>query len=466
MAMKRLAAFTVLALVVTMANAQSDLGLPFFGDVFQSTYLNPTARAEHTLSIGFPMLSSLSVQAIHNGFVPNSVAYWDDQDTLVIDPKLLPGVLKEQSMVFAHAGIELLHVRFKVHNWDFWFAARQVHDVSFFYPKDIFAFAIEGNAPKIGDRINFTPLGLNASVYREHTIGVSTETDHWIFGGRLSLLQGIANAYLKSVDFSLSIEDDMYAHTFNADVTLKTTGLPVDFIESEDSDLLTPEFNLDKFKDTNYLIEYFTRFRNPGFALSGGVAYKLDKRTTFTFSFSDVGFISWSDSTKHYNIKGDFTFDGIDALTDYLNNNQINVDTLVNEVLSSFDDNAYSGSYTTWLPPKFYLTAQYKLAEKTQLGLQLYTVVNRKVYPAFTAGISQGFGRYFNLMLSASYNQRTISNLGFGLVLKPGPVQIYMMADNYLTPLVDPLTFTNLNFRFGINLVFGRVKTPQGLPYR
>lgn len=451
-----------------MANAQSDFGLPFFGDVFQSTYLNPTARAEHTLSIGFPLLSSLSVQAIHNGFVPNSVAYWDNQDSLVIDPKLIPGALKNQNMIFAHAGVELLHVRFKVHNWDFWFAARQIHDVSMFYPRDIFRFAIEGNAPMIGDKIDLTPLGLNASVYREHTFGLSAETDYWIFGGRVSLLQGFANAYLKPVDLSMRIDDDMYAHTFNADATLKTSGLPIDFIESEDLDLLTPEFNTDKFSNTSYLIDYFTRFRNPGFSLSGGATYKLNQRTNFSFSFNDVGFISWSDSTKHYNIKGDFTFDGIDALADYLNNREINVDTLVNELLGSFDDITYSGSYTTWLSPKFYLTARYKLAERTEVGLQLYTMVNRKVYPAFTAGISHGFGRYFNLMLNASYYQRTISNLGFGLVLKPGPVQIYMMADNYFPPtgLENALTFTNINFRFGINLVFGRVKTPQGLPYR
>jgi len=32
--------------------------------------------------------------------------------------------------------------------------------------------------------------------------------------------------------------------------------------------------------------------------------------------------------------------------------------------------------------------------------------------------------------------------------------------------LADPLTFTNLNFRVGMNLVFGRVKTQQGLPFR
>jgi len=452
-----------------VALPQSDLGLPFFGDIFQSTYLNRTARAEHTLSIGIPGLSSISVQGIHNGFVPKSISYWDTAiDSLIIDPKLIPDALKEQNMLFAHAGIELLHVRLKVYNWDFWFAARQNHDVSFFYPKDLMTLAVEGNGAMVGEQIDFTPLGLNASIYREYTVGLSTEVNKWIIGGRLSLLQGLTNAYMKPTSLKISIDDDMYAHTVNADATLYTAGAPLDFVTTEDSDFFSPELNTDKFDNTDYLIDYFTRFRNPGFALSGGVAYKFDQRTTFSFSFSDVGFISWSDSTRHANVTGEATFEGLDALAGYLYNRSLDVDSLLDGFVNNFDDQTFTGAYTTWLSPKFYLRANYQLAKRTNLAFQFYTTVNRKVYPAFTVGASQGLGRAFNLMLSASFNQRTASNFGFGLLVKPGPVQIYMMADNYFFPTskTNVLTFTNVNFRFGMNLVFGRVKTQQGLPYR
>ena len=467
--MKKISITILILLASLVALPQSDLGLTYFGNIFQSTYLNPTARAEHTLSIGLPMLSSVNVQGIHNGFVPKSISYWDTvTDSLIIDPKLIPDALKEQNMLFANAGIEILHVRLKIYNWDFWFATRQNHEVSFFYPKDLFRFAVEGNGSMVGGEIDFTPLGLNASIYREYTVGLSTEMNKWVFGGRLSLLQGLSNAYMKPTSLKLSIDDDMYAHTVNADATLYTSGMPVDFVSTEDAELFSPEFNTDKFGNTDYLIDYFTRFRNPGFALSGGVSYKYDQRTTFTFSFSDVGFISWSDSTKHANISGDATFDGFDALSDYLYNKSFNVDSLIDGFIGNFDDQTFTGAYTTWLSPKFYLMANYQLAKRTNLAVQFYTTVNRKVYPAFTIGASQGLGRAFNLMLSASFNQRTASNFGFGLLVKPGPVQIYMMADNYFFPTSknNALTFTNVNFRFGINLVFGRVKTQQGLPYR
>jgi len=142
------------------------------------------------------------------------------------------------------------------------------------------------------------------------------------------------------------------------------------------------------------------------------------------------------------------------------------LDSTINAFMDNFSGEEFEETFVTWLPPKFYLSANYQLARRTHLGLQMYSIINRKLYPAFSVGISQGIGRAFNIVLTGSFNQRTMTNLGLGLMIKPGSTQFYVLADNYYTPLVDPLTFTNLNFRFGMNLVFGRVKSPQGLPYR
>lgn len=50
-------------------------------------------------------------------------------------------------------------------------------------------------------------------------------------------------------------------------------------------------------------------------------------------------------------------------------------------------------------------------------------------------------------------------------MIKPGPLQIFAIVDNAY-PLINPLSTTNLNARVGINLVFGRVKQPEGMPFR
>jgi len=450
----------LLLIAVTLSayslKAQSELTLPLFDDVFQSSYLKPTVRPEHTISIGLPGISSIYIQGIHNGFIPNSVVS-KANDTTWFSPSRMLGELSDQNMLFANADIDLFHLRIRVYNWDYWFGVRQRHSLSFFYPKDLMSLAVHGNADFVGEVLDFGYLGLNASLYREYTFGMATEFNSWVFGGRVSLLQGLSSLYLKPQMLQLSIDDDMYAHTFASDATLYSAGIPL----TEDR---MPNEAL--FSNTKWLTSYLTRLRNPGASLALGVSYKYDQRTTFSFSVSDLGFIHWSDSTVNYKVRGDSPFQGVDALGDFLYGRDIDIDSTLNVFRSNFDDEEFQQAYTTWLSPKFYLSANYQLASRTNLGFQLYGIVNRRFYPAVSLGITQGIGRAFNLALTGSFNQRTITNLGFGLMVKPGPFQIYMIADNYFTPLKDPFTFTNLNFRLGVNLVFGRVKTAKYLPYR
>ena len=454
--MKKLIIFLAIGLSAYSLKAQSELTLPLFDDVFQSSYLKPTVRPEHTISIGLPGISSIYVQGIHNGFVPNSVVS-SNNDTVWFNPSSLLNELSDQNMVFANADVDIFHLRIRVHNWDYWFGIRQRHSLSFFYPKDLMSMAILGNADMIGQDIDFGYMGVNANLYREYTYGMATEYNSWVFGGRVSFLQGLSSLYLKPAMLQLNIDDDMYAHTFASDAILYSAGIPL----TEDK---MPNEAL--FQDTQWLTSYLTRFRNPGASLALGVTYKYDQRTSFSFSVSDLGFIHWNDSTANYKVRGDSPFQGVDALGDFLYGRDIDIDSTLNVFRSNFDDEEFEQAFTTWLSPKIYLSANYQLARRTHLGFQFYGIVNRRFYPSFSLGVTQGIGRTFNLALTGSFNQRTMTNLGFGLMVKPGPLQIYMLADNYFTPLVNPLTFTNLNFRFGINLVFGRVKTAKGLPYR
>ncbi len=463
--MKKLISLLSILGTVGLLQAQSDLSLPFMNNVFQASYLNPTVRSEHTLSIGFPFTSSISTQVIHNGFVPGS-AFKFVNDTLTLFPDKIPAALNKQSMLYAGVGLEFFHLRFKRHNWDFWFSVRQVHEMSFFYPKDLVNLAVYGNGEFVGQTLDLTPLGANLSLYREYCFGMAAETNDWVFGGRISLLQGLSNAYLKPNSLSISIDDDMYSHTGDARGTLYTSGIPLDSTRMPNFEKFIPDdFSLSTATKT-YAFDYLTRFRNPGVALSAGVTYKYDQRTTFTFAFSDLGFIYWSDSTRNFLLKGNHRFEGADLLADFLYGKDMDYDTIMTTILNSFSDEEYSESYLVWLSPKFYLRGNYKIAKRTELGFQLYTTYNRRFYPAFTVGMQQGLGRFFNLLLTGSVNQRSFTNLGLGLLLKPGTMQIYILADNYFSPVVDPLSFTNLNLRVGMNMVFGRVKKPQGLPYR
>jgi len=435
--------------------SQSELTLPMLPGVFQSSYLIPTVRPEHSMSLGLPGISSIYIQTIHNGFVPNSVV--EVSDSIIIDPKKVPDEMSDQNMIFANADIDLFHLRLRIYNTNYWVGVRQKHSLALFYPKALFLLPVSGNADMVGETMNFGTLGLNSNFYREYTFGLSTELNKWAFGGRISLLQGLSCFYLKPQQIQVTIDEDDYTHSFAVDGSLYTAGVPFT------SDKM---INFDLFSNMDWILSYMTRFRNPGASLAFGMSYMLDQRTTFSLSFSDIGFIHWSDSTLNYRVKGEAAFKGLDILGDYLNGKEIELDSTINAFMDNFSGEEFEETFVTWLPPKFYLSANYQLARRTHLGLQMYSIINRKLYPAFSVGISQGIGRAFNIVLTGSFNQRTMTNLGLGLMIKPGSTQFYVLADNYYTPLVDPLTFTNLNFRFGMNLVFGRVKSPQGLPYR
>lgn len=454
--MKKLFLSIAIALTFWSASGQSELIFPLFHDVFQSSYLTPTVRPEHTISIGLPGISSVYFQGIHNGFVPNAVSYWAN-DTLWLSPKNLLNELSDRNMLHADLNVDLFHLRIRVYNWDFWLGIRQRHNFDFFYPKDLFSLVVQGNASHVGKTFDFSNLGLNVNLHREYTLGVASEYERWVFGGRVSLLQGLSNLYFNPNSLYLSIEDENFAHTGGLDATLYSSGIPLDSDRMLNSEVLN---------ELGWVTDYFTRFRNPGVALSLGASYKFDQRTTFSFSVSDLGFIHWSDSTLNYNVKGETSFTGFDAFSDLINQGELNMDSLFNALLDNFSDEEFVEAYNVWLPTKFYLSANYQLASRTHVGIQFYGVINRNFYPGVSLGVTQGLGRIVQLTAMGSYNQRTLTNFGFGLMLNPGPIQLYLIADNIYTPLKDPLTFTNLNVRVGLNLVFGRAKTNKYLPYR
>lgn len=221
----------------------------------------------------------------------------------------------------------------------------------------------------------------------------------------------------------------------------------------------------DHVDNSTWLADYLSNFKNKGFALSGGVTYKYDDNTRLSFSFHDLGFINWKDSVQTYTLKGVTEFNGFDALSEWLYGGDVDADSLLQSMEDDFTRDTIYSSYRTWLHPKFNLSVNYNLARRTILGLSFSGVYNKRFYPALTLGLQQGIGRFFNIIGTASINQRSFKNLGLGIMIKPGPLQIFAIVDNAY-PLINPLSTTNLNARVGINLVFGRVKQPEGMPFR
>ncbi len=401
------------------------------------------------------------MQGIHNGFAPKDFLNFENGE-LHVTPSGIINQLADKNMIFANADVDIFHLRLRVYNWDYWVGVRQRHNATLYYPKAMFELPYYGNGHFIGEAIDLSDLSINASLFQEYTFGASTELNDWIFGGRISFLSGLVNVHLDPQSLKVNIDDDMYGHTLMANAVMQTSG-----VYSIMNDSITG------FETARGIVDYLTRFRNPGMALSLGATYKFDERTTFSFAVNDLGFINWSDDVANYRLKEEIAFNGFNILGDFLTGREMDTEVIGEELteeleklLPDFSDPSDSISYTRWLAPSFYLSANYQLARNTHFGLQVHGVINQKFYPSISLGITQGLGRAFEVALIGSHNQRSMANVGFGFVIKPGPFQIYMIADNIYSLVVDPLTLSNLNLRFGVNLVFGRIKTEKQLPFR
>ncbi len=435
---------------LNVTKAQPEVTIPYMRNVFQASFINPTIIPEHTFSTGISVFG----QAITNGFLPKNVLDYRN-DTMHINLNSLLGDMNDKNLIFVGQNFDLFHLRWKVLNSYAWFAIRENLSVSLQYPRELFSLAIEGNKPYVGSTLDFSNLKTDAMAYNEFTFGFLKDYSKWTFGGRISILQGLANVNFNPSTLAISIDTSMYFHTASADAQLRTAGIP----KNGEGDISFGHV------DSQWAVNKLSSFKNKGFALSGGVTYKYDDRMRISFSFYDLGFINWKDSIQTYTLKGQTEFKGLDVLGDFLTGREVNTDSLLQKMEDDFTRDTIYNSYRTWLNPKFNFSATYDLAQRTTVGLTFAAFYNKRLYPSVSIGLSQGLGRFFNFVASASVYQRSLPNFGIGILIKPGPFQFFVVADN-IYPAINPMVFTNTNVRVGLNLVFGRNNLPEGLPYR
>ncbi len=436
----------------TLAFGQSQI--PFYKlnrTVGQANQLNPALFPEHRVIIGFPGLSSIYASANADRLSFNEIFTRRADDSLQFDSTNFVNILKDINRIETNVDLNLFYLGLRIKRNYFSLAVNSRINGALTFPKDAIEWALFGPADPRNANRAFTLDGFSgkATAFHEVALGYGRRiTDRLYIGGRLKLLYGVANLttdnlngrFLSRID-SVFISNDAF--------TINTAGF---------SDLFDSNISSSDFLKNNVL-----NFGNRGTAFDIGAKYRVNDLITLTASATDIGSIKWKDFTKSYGVNAvTYSYSGFDVL-DLLNNDQNISNEFVQQELDSLERlyelvETEGITYSSALIPRVYMGANIELLNMHNFGATAYSdFFEGDINTAFALSYGFKFRRLLNTVVTATYKNGSLGNIGGGLSLRLGVVQLYAASENILSALY-PARAKRANVRFGMNLTFGQVK--------
>ncbi|MEN8248257.1 MAG: DUF5723 family protein [Bacteroidota bacterium] len=475
----------VLLTIGKLAYGQQEFTLYHMPSLAQSTYLNPAAVPEHKVSISLPILSG-GFGGFNNSAI-NVKALLSTDGTLDFN-RFVESLDEKKNYLGAGANAEIFNLRIKAANNFFSLGSRVVADVRFNYPKDLFGLLSEG----ISGDYSLSGLALNVNSYIEYAAGYTwaKPDSKWTFGGRVKFLHGLANIQTKNTDINVHVNeavDDIYTYDVDVDAMVNL-GLAVDGDKYNSFEDLS-DMVIEDIKDPSgwgglELLNLVDEYKpNKGIAMDLGATFQYTKNLSFGASVLNLGFINWKSFAQNYHIDTQFTVEGVTAEVDF----SADMDSLINAQVDSLlqfygdelsDIDTTYNSYKIGMPTQMFLSANYQITPKFRATGSLFTEFHNGVSFGTVVGANYRFGRSFHLTASWWWFRKSATNLGIGMVIKPGFGQIFVIFDNvlpaHLVKISDPemgvdniwlpYQAKNFNVRAGINLVFGKIREESRLP--
>jgi len=436
----------LLLLIVLLTNytasAQQNFTLYNMEAVPQRMYANPAFMPSNSkVYVGLPILSSEYLNFSNSGFKYSDLIKHRG-DSLYVDYENMLSKLSKNNYISAAFQPDILSFGFKIKKNYFSFNATEKINLRFRYPKNFMELIWKGNGGLLGEEVKLN-FGVNFSHYREYAIGFAREiNDKLTVGAKVKYLYGMENVWTERSDVSLTTDPTDFAITAKSDIKINTSG-----VDSSS----TANINV---KD------YLFKKKNHGLGLDLGGVYKYNDKFTFSASVIDFGFIKWKDEVTNYqstNPNGEFTYQGMD-LNQLLNADSTNNPgkVMADSLEKIFKIEEAHTNYKTNLSTQIYLGTNYSITEKSNAGILLYAqVFDKSIHPGLALSYNQRVGKWLSFSGSYSIYNRSYNNLGLGLTLARGPVQLYIASDNVLGAIF-PQNTKNLHLHFGINLMFGR----------
>ena len=490
--MKKIILIGLLLTFIRM-QAQQDFILYHMPSIPQITQVDPASMPDSKLDIGLPIISSMYGSAFNTGFSMGDLFYQNANGIMMPDVDNAISKMKDNNFLILNAHTDLLFIGFRNKNNFFSFNVTEKLDFTFNYPKDLIIMAMEGNGNNLlGKRASFDGLGFDFTHWREYAVHWVHDVDNkFSYGARLKYLYGMENFTTDVSYMGITTDQNTHALTFDMNFDFRTAGLPKMWIDDTvpcigaidtDDDVMMQEAGLDAGSISNYL---FGR-KNNGLGVDLGFNYHLNDKLLLEASVLDLGFISWNNYTANSQLQAwDYTYDGIDnPITVFGQGTSVDFlkGILEDSIETSLYDNyQYSNpSYTTSLRTKIYASMEYIVDHNNFVSLSFYSSFVRKRWRR-GMGIAYNYhlGNFLSATASYSIYNRSYSNLGLGLSVNLGPVEVYCLTDNVLAfgtfnvadNLSSNATGINIDTRkvkngqvhFGMNLTFGREKKVKDL---
>jgi hypothetical protein len=210
-----------------------------------------------------------------------------------------------------------------------------------------------------------------------------------------------------------------------------------------------------EFDDSN-IASSMSSAKNLGLGIDFGASYQFNDELKFYASVTDLGFISWKANTINISQSGSFEFSGFNLDSVWTESEYSEVEELTDSLSDFFKFSETESKYTTYLNTNIFLGGTYEVAPFMNFGLLSKTFFyDRKIHQAFTLSANFKPTKWFTGSLSYSAMHREYRNIGLGLALRAGPVQMYFLTDYLNAPFSGLKNSKTFGAQFGINLYFG-----------
>ncbi|HNX83977.1 MAG: hypothetical protein KBB24_04080 [Bacteroidales bacterium] len=480
---RKILALIVLLSAVTAGHSQNSQVL-YFMNLPQATTLNPAFKPTGRFYLGLPGISDISVRLDNNflslsdlftsGVISDSTLSFLERGPWLND--FLAG-LGDNNSLEPQAGVRLFGLAFTVKdNLRFSLDITERAEANLVFPGDLFRLGLGGNSDFIGKTLDLSSFRTDMMVYHEIGLGASGNiTEKLRIGGRLKILSGVASAYLTNNHSKLTVNED-FTHTADADISLNMSA-PVLFTTESDGTIHGAEFDEARFDDTRNAISYLKELANPGAGIDLGAEYRFSEKLAVSAAVNDLGFIRWKRDLSQLTINSTFKFNGLTMQDVY--DESLDFEELINWTIDSLQNVLELADspqeYTTYLPAKVVAAFSYTPVRYFTLGLLSQTrFEGPQAHQSVTLSGNLHFRNIFSTTLAYTAANRRFDNLGFGMALRGGPFQFFVLVDNIPLKYSSftsgeqtirlPENMNTVNARLGLNLLFGNRERDKTLP--